>query len=212
MPAGPPWFTETTALSILFSGTRTLAKITRSRGAKRGATAGSFQTTSGHCQPPSTQLSPTSGDVKVPPGTHWRCLLSSGSQVRILPGALIKSPAQPVYAPTGDWPSCFVPPWACQFRARCLLGSIGFAECRTGSLADRIGKHRLSLVRRVQVDQRSSCTAMPHAVHQLTQVRARTGGQGVSGMPQVVKVDTRTADLSDGGQPDTAVEPWCCDN
>jgi|HubBroStandDraft_6_1064221.scaffolds.fasta_scaffold219983_3 hypothetical protein len=30
---------------------------------------------------------------------------------------------------------------ACQFRARCLLGSIGFAECRAGSLADRISEH-----------------------------------------------------------------------
>jgi hypothetical protein len=78
----------TIALSILFSLTRTLAKITRSRGAKWGATTGSFQATPGHCQPPSTQLDPTSGYVRTPPGTHRRCLLSSGSLVRILPGAL----------------------------------------------------------------------------------------------------------------------------
>jgi hypothetical protein len=76
-----------TAISILFSLTRTLAKITRSRGAKWGATADSFQATLSHCQPPSTQLDPTSGDVRPPPGTHRRCLLSSGSRVRILPGA-----------------------------------------------------------------------------------------------------------------------------
>ena len=38
-----------------------------------------------------------------------RCLLSSGSRVRILPGALIKSPAQTAYAPTDDWSSCFAP-------------------------------------------------------------------------------------------------------
>ena len=39
---------------------------------------------------------------------------------------------------------------------------------------------------------------MAHAVHQLAQVRALVGGQGVSGVPQVVKVDTRTTNLSDG--------------
>ena len=58
------------------------------RGAKWGATADSFQATLSHCQPPSMQLDPTSGDVRPPPGTHRRCLLSSGSRVRILPGAL----------------------------------------------------------------------------------------------------------------------------
>jgi len=47
-----------TALSILFSFTRTLARVTRSRGAKWGATADSFQATPGHRQPPSTQLRP----------------------------------------------------------------------------------------------------------------------------------------------------------
>ena len=121
-----------------------------------------------------------------------RCLLSSGSRVRILPGALIKSPAQPVYAPTGDWPSCLVPPSACHFCARCLLGSIGSAECRAGGLADRISEHPLPLVGRVQVDQCSSCAAMAHAVHQFAQVRALVGeGEGVSGMPQVMKMDTR---------------------
>ena len=57
-------------------------------GAKWGATAGSFQATPGHGQPPSTQLDPTSSYVRPPPGTHRRCLLSSGSRVRILPGAL----------------------------------------------------------------------------------------------------------------------------
>jgi hypothetical protein len=58
------------------------------RGAKWGATADSFQATLSHCQPPSMQLDPTSGDVRPPPGTHRRCLLSSRSRVRILPGAL----------------------------------------------------------------------------------------------------------------------------
>ena len=75
------------ALSILFSFTRTLVKITRSRGAKQGATADSVQATLSHFQPPSTQLNPTSGDIRTPPDTHRRCLLSSGSRVRILPGA-----------------------------------------------------------------------------------------------------------------------------
>jgi hypothetical protein len=97
------------ALWMLFSFTRTLAKVTRSRGAKRGATADRFQATPGHCQPPSTQLNPTSGDVRPPPGTHRRCLLSSGSRVRILPGALVRGllgPLGPVPAGSAarrDW-------------------------------------------------------------------------------------------------------------
>jgi hypothetical protein len=57
------------------------------RRAKWGATADSFQATLSHCQPPSMQLDPTSGDLRPPPSTHRRCLLSSGSRVRILPGA-----------------------------------------------------------------------------------------------------------------------------
>ena len=55
-------------------------------------------------------------------------------------------------------------------------------------------------------NQCSSCAAMTHAVHQFAQVRTLVSGQGVSGMPQVMKMNTRTADLSDGGQPDTTVE------
>jgi hypothetical protein len=73
--------------SILFSFTRTLAKLTRFRGAKWGATADSFQATLSHRQPSSTQLNPTSGHARPLPAIHRRCLLSSGSRVRILPGA-----------------------------------------------------------------------------------------------------------------------------
>ena len=36
-----------------------------------------------------------SDDVRPPPGTHRRCLLSSGSRVRILPGALFRAYLEP---------------------------------------------------------------------------------------------------------------------
>jgi hypothetical protein len=93
--------------SVLFSSRRTLAKVMKSRGAIRGATADNLRAMLSHRQPLSSQLDTMSGDIRPPPGTHRRCLLSSGSRVRILPGALIKSPAQPVYAPTCGWSSCF---------------------------------------------------------------------------------------------------------
>jgi hypothetical protein len=50
------------------------------QGAKRGATAYSLQATLSLCQPSSTQLEPTSGDVRPPPGTHQRCRLLSRRQ------------------------------------------------------------------------------------------------------------------------------------
>ena len=72
----------------LFSFRRTFAKVTKSQGATRGATADNFRATLSHCQPLSSQLDSMSGDPRTPPATHRRCLLSSGSRVRILPGAL----------------------------------------------------------------------------------------------------------------------------
>jgi hypothetical protein len=46
----------------------------------------------------------------------------------------------------------------------------------------------------------------PHAVHQLSQARARISGQGVSGMAQVVEMNTGQASFGDGGQSRAAVE------
>jgi hypothetical protein len=59
---------------------RTFTETMRVQGAKWGATADSLQATPSRCQPPSMQLDPTSGDVRTPPDTDRRCLLSSGSR------------------------------------------------------------------------------------------------------------------------------------
>ncbi|MGH3195206.1 MAG: hypothetical protein ACRDNT_04590 [Streptosporangiaceae bacterium] len=61
----------------------------RNPGAKRGAISNSYAATPSHCQQASTQLDATSGDIKRFQATAWRCLLSSGWRVRILPDALI---------------------------------------------------------------------------------------------------------------------------
>ena len=74
--------------SMLFALRRTLAKVMKLQGATWGATADNFQAMLSHCQPLSSQLDTTSGDARTPPATHRWCLLSSGSRVRILPGAL----------------------------------------------------------------------------------------------------------------------------
>ena len=70
-----------------------------------------------------------------------------------------------------------------------------------GCLADRISQHALPFVGRVQVDQCSARAAMAHAVHQFAQVCASISGQGVSRMPQVVKMDIGQSGLSYGGKP-----------
>jgi hypothetical protein len=80
-----------TARSILFSFTRTLAKATKSGGATWGAAAETFRATPSHSQPLSPQLDITSGYVRHHQATQQMCLLSSGSRVRILPGALISN-------------------------------------------------------------------------------------------------------------------------
>ena len=122
-----------TTRSILFSFTRTLVKITRSRGAKQGAIADSVQATLSHFQPPSTQLNPTSGNVRTPPGTRRRCLLSSGSRVRILPGALDPEPQLKAHIakPTGDAHEALP-----RRRARCVPD--GLVSDRPSSAATRL--------------------------------------------------------------------------
>ena len=66
---------------------RTLAKLTRFRGAKRGANVGRHWATPGHVQPLSVQLNATSGHTRQRRATCGECLLSSRPQVRILLGA-----------------------------------------------------------------------------------------------------------------------------
>ena len=61
-----------------------------------------------------------------------RFLLSSGSRVRILPGALIKSPVQRLYGPVGHRCSLLVSALACQARASCLAWLPGLLERDAG--------------------------------------------------------------------------------
>ena len=56
-------------------------------GAKLGANSRSLQATPGHHQLLSTQLNDLTSDIGRHAATVRRCLLSSGSRVRILPGA-----------------------------------------------------------------------------------------------------------------------------
>jgi hypothetical protein len=85
---GRPQFVELIALFDTLFVHSNISEDSWIQGAKWGATADSLQATPGHCQPPSTQLDPMSGDARTPPDTDRRYLLSSGSRVRILPGAL----------------------------------------------------------------------------------------------------------------------------
>jgi hypothetical protein len=47
---------------------------------------------------------------------------------------------------------------------------------------------------------------VPHAIHQLTQVGTRIGGELVTGMPQIVKVDHREPGSAKSWPPDAAAE------
>jgi len=75
--------------STLRSIIRTLAELTRSRGASRGANGVRHRATPGHVQPLSVQLDGTSGHVRHRPAAARKCLLSSRPQVRILLGAQV---------------------------------------------------------------------------------------------------------------------------
>ena len=81
---------------------RTLAKLTRFRGAKRGANAGRHWATPGHVQPLSVQLNATSGHTQPHLATSGECLLSSRPQVRILLGAHVKPIFQLLCSPPGS--------------------------------------------------------------------------------------------------------------
>jgi hypothetical protein len=74
-------------------GERQPASLVKCRGAKRGANHAKYWATSGHSQPRNAQLNGTSGHTWPPLATVRMCLLSSGSRVRILPGAPGKTPS-----------------------------------------------------------------------------------------------------------------------
>jgi hypothetical protein len=69
-------------------------------GAKLGANDRSLQATSGHNQITSVQLDDSLSDTRRHTATLRRCLLSSGSRVRILPGALLSFPRSTGYEPS----------------------------------------------------------------------------------------------------------------
>jgi hypothetical protein len=56
--------------------------------------------------------------------------------------------------------------------------------------AQLVGNGLLSLVAAVQIGHGCAGRGVPHAVHQLTQVGARIGGELVAGMAQVVVMPT----------------------
>ena len=58
----------------------------------------------------------------------------------------------------------------------------------------------------MQVDERGPGAVVAHALHQLTRVRARVGGELVSGMAKIVKVDADQAGSGKRGHPDAAIE------
>ncbi len=66
---------------------RTLALLTRSRGALRGANDRRHRALPGHVQPLSLQPKGTSGDTQHYQATLRKCLLSSRSRVRVAVGA-----------------------------------------------------------------------------------------------------------------------------
>jgi hypothetical protein len=73
-------------------------------GAKLGANDRNLQATSGHNQITSVQLDDSLSDTRRHTATLRRCLLSSGSRVRILPGALLSFPRSTGYEPSQPHP------------------------------------------------------------------------------------------------------------
>jgi len=65
---------------------RTLASLTRFRGANRGANGPRFLATPGYAQPLPVQPSGTSGHIQHYEATLRKCLLSSRSRVRVAVG------------------------------------------------------------------------------------------------------------------------------
>jgi hypothetical protein len=90
----------------------------RSQGAIPGAIGGRCRATQGDAPRQSVQLSGLQSDARRRTATHRRCLLSNGSRVRILPGALTKIPGQHTQWWAGHWCSRRATPPSCPLRAR----------------------------------------------------------------------------------------------
>lgn len=54
---------------------------------------------------------------------------------------------------------------------------------------DLVSDHLVAQRRTVLVDVCGACRAVAHPVHEFAEARASLGGQGIAGMPQVMKVD-----------------------
>ena len=58
----------------------------------------------------------------------------------------------------------------------------------------------------MQVDELGAFAVVSHSGHEFLEVRALVGGELVSGVPQVVKVNARQAGNGQGGEPDAAAK------
>jgi hypothetical protein len=83
----PGWGGPGKVVAALSQSTRTLALLTRVRGAKRGASNRRSRAASGYIQPLPRRPNGTSGDTWHHQATLRKCLLSSRSRVRVAVGA-----------------------------------------------------------------------------------------------------------------------------
>jgi hypothetical protein len=134
---------------------RTLALLTRSWGAKRGANDHRHRATSGHAQPLSLRQNGTPGHGGRRQAVFRECLLSSRSRVRVAVGALSISTLvrRHFYGPQSR-SSRDLPPSPCPLRARWLRGGPAqLLRCLPAQLA-RDGL--LPLVAAMQVHHRGA--------------------------------------------------------
>jgi hypothetical protein len=87
----PGWVGPGEVVAALSQSTRTLALLTRIRGAKRGANNRRSRAASGYIQPLPGRPNGTSGDTWHHPATLRKCLLSSRSRVRVAVGAQVRA-------------------------------------------------------------------------------------------------------------------------
>jgi UTRA domain len=77
-------------------------------------------------------------------------------------------------------------PTSCLPRARSvrLRGLLGLCQFGPSSLSHRIGQGALSLIRRVQINQRGALAVVPHPDHKFPGIRARIGRRYTSNDPR----------------------------
>ena len=89
MPPQIPWAcrAQIAFASVAYSRPLSESEIGKNNSGEWGANRDSIRATQSHSQPSSTQLNALPGDTRRRAAIVRRCLLSSGSRVRILPGA-----------------------------------------------------------------------------------------------------------------------------